>query len=237
MNKNSTIYVFGFAAIVTLVVAVALSFTSESLRPLKEANELTYKKRDILSGVLPDSKKMSDEEVSKAFDQFVEQVMVNSDGEILEETAVKPIDVDIKKEKKKAIDEQNLPLFIAEIEGEKSYIIPVRGNGLWDEIWGFIAVDSDGNTIKGVSFDHAGETPGLGAEIKDNKNWKGQFLGKKLFEGDNFVGIDVVKGGVKIPDHQVDAISGATITGDGVADMIKGDINKYVAYIEKHVKE
>jgi Na+-transporting NADH:ubiquinone oxidoreductase subunit C len=79
----------------------------------------------------------------------------------------------------------------------KNYILPVRGNGLWDEIWGFITLEADGNTIKGVAFDHKGETPGLGAEIKDNKNWKEQFVGTKLFEGDEFVGVDVVKGGVK----------------------------------------
>jgi Na+-transporting NADH:ubiquinone oxidoreductase subunit C len=123
------------------------------------------------------------------------------------------------------------------MEGDKNYIVPVRGNGLWDEIWGFITLEADGNTIKGVSFDHKGETPGLGAEIKDNNNWKKQFIGTKLFEGDEFVGVDVVKGGIKKPEHQVDGISGATITGVGVAAMIKNDINKYVAYIEKNVKQ
>lgn len=238
MDKNSTAYVFGFAAVVTLVVAVALSFTSESLRPMKEANELTYKKRDILSGVLPDTKKMSTEDVNANFDQYIEQVKVNHLGEIIEDTLVMPIDIDVKKEKKKPVEEQQLPLFIATLDGQKNYIIPVRGNGLWDEIWGFIALESDGNTVKGVSFDHKGETPGLGAEIKDNTAWKAQFLGKELFTEDGkFVGVAVVKGGVKDPAHQVDGISGATITGDGVTDMIKKDINKYVSYIEKHVKE
>jgi len=237
VDKNSIAYVFGFAAIVTLIVAVSLSLTSQSLAPLKAANELTYKKKDILSGVMPEVKSMSNDEVAAAFEQYVEQVMVNSKGEILENTDVAPIDIDIKKEKKKEVESQNLPLFIVNIEGNKSYIVPVRGNGLWDEIWGFIALESDGNTIKGVSFDHKGETPGLGAEIKDNNNWKKQFVGTKLFEGDEFVGVDVVKGGIKKPDHQVDAISGATITGVGVADMIKNDINKYVAYIEKNVKQ
>lgn len=237
MDKNSIGYVFGFAAIVTLTVAVSLSLTSQSLAPLKAANELTYKKKDILSGVMPEVKTMSNEDVAAAFEEYVEQVTINSKGEIVENSAVAPIDIDVKKEKKKEVESQNLPLFIVNIKGDKNYILPVRGNGLWDEIWGFITLEADGNTIKGVAFDHKGETPGLGAEIKDNKNWKEQFVGTKLFEGDEFVGVDVVKGGVKKPDHQVDGISGATITGVGVAAMIKNDIAKYVAYIEKNVKQ
>lgn len=237
MDKNSIGYVFGFAAIVTLTVAVSLSLTSQSLAPLKAANELTYKKKDILSGVMPEVKTMSNEDVAAAFEEYVEQVTINSKGEIVENSAVAPIDIDVKKEKKKEVESQNLPLFIVNIKGDKNYILPVRGNGLWDEIWGFITLEADGNTIKGVAFDHKGETPGLGAEIKDNKNWKEQFVGTKLFEGDEFVGVDVVKGGVKKPDHQIDGISGATITGVGVAAMIKNDIAKYVAYIEKNVKQ
>jgi Na+-transporting NADH:ubiquinone oxidoreductase subunit C len=237
VDKNSIGYVFGFAAIVTLTVAVSLSLTSQSLAPLKAANELTYKKKDILSGVMPEVKTMSNEDVAAAFEEYVEQVTINSKGEIVENSAVAPIDIDVKKEKKKEVESQNLPLFIVNIKGDKNYILPVRGNGLWDEIWGFITLEADGNTIKGVAFDHKGETPGLGAEIKDNKNWKEQFVGTKLFEGDEFVGVDVVKGGVKKPDHQVDGISGATITGVGVAAMIKNDIAKYVAYIEKNVKQ
>jgi Na+-transporting NADH:ubiquinone oxidoreductase subunit C len=237
VDKNSIGYVFGFAAIVTLTVAVSLSLTSQSLAPLKAANELTYKKKDILSGVMPEVKTMSNEDVAAAFEEYVEQVTINSKGEIVENSAVAPIDIDVKKEKKKEVESQNLPLFIVNIKGDKNYILPVRGNGLWDEIWGFITLEADGNTIKGVAFDHKGETPGLGAEIKDNKNWKEQFVGTKLFEGDEFVGVDVVKGGVKKPDHQIDGISGATITGVGVAAMIKNDIAKYVAYIEKNVKQ
>ncbi|MCP4123881.1 MAG: NADH:ubiquinone reductase (Na(+)-transporting) subunit C [Bacteroidetes bacterium] len=231
MDKNSSLYTFSFAAIVTLIVAVVLTFVSVSLTPRKDANELTYKKRDILSGVM-DSKPLSNDEVIAAFEEKIQQVLVDVEGNVIEDSEVPAIDIDLKKEKKRSPEEMRLPLFVASSGGTTNYIVPVRGSGLWDEIWGFIALKDDFNEIIGVSFDHAGETPGLGAEIKDNANWKGQFIGKKLFNADGeFISVDVVKGGVKVPDHQVDAISGATITGDGVADMMNADIDRYVAYI------
>jgi Na+-transporting NADH:ubiquinone oxidoreductase subunit NqrC len=119
VDKNSIGYVFGFAAIVTLTVAVSLSLTSQSLAPLKAANELTYKKKDILSGVMPEVKTMSNEDVAAAFEEYVEQVTINSKGEIVENSAVAPIDIDVKKEKKKEVESQNLPLFIVNIKGDK----------------------------------------------------------------------------------------------------------------------
>lgn len=232
MDKNSSIYTFGFAAVVTLIVAVALTYVSVSLQPRKDANELTYKKRDILSGVM-DVKALSDEEVIAAFEEKIEQRLISVEGNVIESAEVSAIDIDLKKEKKKPAEEMRLPLFVADVDGRTNYIVPVRGNGLWDEIWGFIALQDDYNEIIGVSFDHARETPGLGAEIKENETWKGQFIGKKLFDDSGeFVSVDVVKGGVKVPDHQVDAISGATITCDGVAAMMESDIARYVAYFK-----
>lgn len=238
MDKNSTAYSFGFAAVVTLIVAVALTLVAEGLSPRKAANELTYKKRDILSGVVENIGDLSDDEVIAQFDERIRQVIINNDGEQINPEGVNAIDIDLKKEKKKPAAEQRLPLFVAAAESGDNYIVPVRGSGLWDEIWGFIAIESDFNTIKAVAFDHAGETPGLGAEIKDNSAWKAQFDGKKLFdENGKFVSVDVVKGGVKDPEHQVDAISGATITGDGVADMMENDIQKYVPYFKAQKSE
>lgn len=234
MDKNSSVYVFVYAAVVTLLVAVLLTLTSLSLKPMKDANELNYKKKDILGCVMTadEVKALSGDQVSTKFEEVIEQVVLNSEGKVDANSAVAAIDIDLAKEQKKALNDQQLPLFVANTAEGKKYIIPVRGSGLWDAIWGFIAVDKDGNTISSVSFDHAGETPGLGAEIKDNAGWKAQFVGKKLFDGDQFVSVDVVKGGVKKPDYQVDGISGATITGDGVADMMKKDIAKYESYLK-----
>jgi Na+-transporting NADH:ubiquinone oxidoreductase subunit C len=108
----------------------------------------------------------------------------------------------------------------------------VRGNGLWDKIWGYIALKDDFNTIVGTSFGHVAETPGLGAEIKDNPNFSKQFVGKKIYEGDEYVSVAVLKGGSRRNAHQVDGISGATITSRGVDEMLYKGISPYLPYFE-----
>jgi Na+-transporting NADH:ubiquinone oxidoreductase subunit C len=129
-----------------------------------------------------------------------------------------------------------LPIFVYKDEnGNKKYIIPVRGKGLWGQIWGYVAINDDLNTIYGAVFDHAKETPGLGAEI--NQDWfMNEFKGKKLFDDNgNFISIEVVKGGGADPadPHAVDAISGGTITSKGLEDMLKDSLAPYVNYFEK----
>lgn len=114
------------------------------------------------------------------------------------------------------------------------YIIPVRGKGLWGPIWGYIALEGDMNTVYGVSFGHKSETPGLGAEIETVK-FQQQFNGKKIFDQDgDFVSIKAVKGGA-LPDniHGVDAVSGATITSDGVTEMFRRTLSNYIPYFKK----
>ena len=142
--------------------------------------------------------------------------------------------IDMKKEKKKPEEDRILPLYIYTDQGQKQYIVSVRGNGLWDEIWGNIALKDDFNTIVDASFDHQGETPGLGAEIKDNPKFSANFVGKKIEEEDgDYVGITVRKGGAKDPDHDVDGISGATITANGVTEMLKRGMAYYRPYFEQ----
>ena len=143
--------------------------------------------------------------------------------------------LDLHKETKKTHEEQNYPIYIAEKEGKTFYIVPLYGAGLWDAIWGYIALESDKNTIIGASFDHAGETPGLGAEI--NQSWyEDQYIGKTIFdENNNFVSVKAVKGGAKVGDmHGVDAISGGTITSDGVSMMVEERLKNYVPYLKNN---
>lgn len=234
MDKNSNLYVFLFALVMTLVIALTLSSVSEGLKPIKDKNELVYKKKEILGCVIPpeEVKAMDDLTVESTFSERIQQVVVNNSGkEIQSETEA--LLIDLKKEKYKSIETRALPMFIYKGDKAKQYIIPIRGNGLWDAIWGFVAIKEDLNTISGISFGHAGETPGLGAEIKDNARWKNQFIGKKLFapSGD-FVSITVKKVPLTDPEHQVDAISGATITGDGVTTMMHNDIENYLPYLK-----
>jgi len=152
----------------------------------------------------------------------------------------KAFEIDLKKElyKKSKSEKFALPLYVVEKEGVKTYVIPMRGSGLWGPVYGNMALAEDLNTIVGVTFDHDGETPGLGAEITTPMFTK-QFIGKKIFdEQGNFTSIKVVKGGAKtLPQpeqiHAVDAISGGTITSNGVGDMIQNVIESYEPYFKK----
>ena len=138
----------------------------------------------------------------------------------------------MKQEEKKPLEERLYPLFVYTGDGEKFYLTTVRGNGLWDKIWGTIAFKSDFNTIAGVSFDHVTETAGLGAEIKDNPAWKRLFEGKQIYDdAGEYVSISVVKS-IKKPMHQVDAIAGATITSNGVTEMMERGLKVYLPYFE-----
>ena len=208
-------------------------------------NEAIFNKRAILKAVeIPLGKEvdnMTDEEVQEEFNANVEQMVLNMKGEEVSPEEVeargypggKAEDVDMAKEKKKPEETRLRPLFIYEKDGEKYYIVSVRGSGLWDEIWGNIAIKSDFETVAGVAFDHRGETPGLGAEIKDSKAFQDQFINKELYdEQGKFTSVIVRKGGAKDPRHEVDGISGATITSDGVTEMMYRGIGYYLPYFE-----
>lgn len=137
---------------------------------------------------------------------------------------------------KNQIEEVNshrqLPVFICEKDGDKYYIIPLRGKGLWGPIWGYLSLESDLNTVYGAVFDHKSETPGLGAEI--NQAWfQAYFIGKKLFKEEQFVSIEIVKGGAdRQNDYAVDAISGGTITSKGLEGMLYDCLVGYETFFE-----
>lgn len=233
---HNTRYIIVFVAILTLVVALILSLMATGLQPIHDRNEAVYNKKAILSAIETtmgvEAASLGADQVQDIFDEQIEQVVVDMQGNIIE--GLKAEEVDLAQERKKPVASRRLPVYIYNGAQGKVYILSVRGSGLWDEIWGSIAVEDDFSTIVGAAFDHAGETPGLGAEIKDNPNFSAQFEGKKLYEPDgDYTGIVVRKGGAKDPMHEVDGISGATITGDGVTQMIQTGIEYYEPYFEK----
>ena len=131
-----------------------------------------------------------------------------------------------------------MPLYVANVEGEKKYIIPLRGKGLWGPIWGFLSLEDDFNTVYGAVFDHKSETPGLGAEINQYEDFQQQFEGKQILEGAKVVSITVWKGGAKPDDvHGVDGISGGTITSDGVTYMLEERLNMYAPYFKNMLEQ
>ena len=184
---------------------------------------------------LPDgktAKKLTDDEVLNIFEEKVEQIVLDMSGE--EVVGVMAEDIEMEKEKKKPEAEQKLPLYVFNSGGENFYILSVRGNGLWDEIWGNIALSSDLKTVVGAAFDHKGETPGLGAEIKDNPSFSKQFKGKMIYtDAGEYVSVNVRKGGARDEKYEVDGISGATVTANGVSEMLYRGIKYYEPYLNK----
>ncbi|MHA6279725.1 Na(+)-translocating NADH-quinone reductase subunit C [Salinimicrobium sp. CAU 1759] len=231
VNKtNSNSYTFIFAIIMVVVVGVVLAFAATSLQPMQYENMRQEKMQNILATVGVQTDRAGAEAL---FQEYIkEQLVLNNQGQ--EKEGVNAFDVDLAKELKKSDTEQNFPLYIAEVDGETYYIIPLRGAGLWNAIFGYIALQNDVNTIKGAVFDHLGETPGLGAEI--TQEWfRERFTDEKIFnENGELIGVSVVKGNTSTSkdDNKVDAISGATITGDGVSDMISERLQHYLPYFK-----
>lgn len=231
MNRDSNKHTYIFAVLMVLSVAFVLSFTSESLKDLQNANVKKEKMQNILSSVGINVTR--DESEDLYMDYISEELSLKSDGTIDDD--IDAFDINLALEVKKDSDTQRFPLYIANVENEKFYVIPLRGAGLWAEIWGYIALKEDINTIKGVSFDHKSETAGLGAEITED--WFiDSFTDEKINDSQgNFVGVYLTKSNndprnEDKMDNEVDAISGATITGDGVSDMIIERVQNYLPY-------
>lgn len=234
----STKYIYTFGLIMTVVVALLLAGFRTATAEAAARNEDVFNKREILATVADPMAEdgnpigeLSDEQVLAIFKDKVEQIVVNSQGQMVEGKTVAEADLALQMKLPEA--QRLYPINIFDLGSGKYYVFSVRGNGLWDAIWGNIALASDLNTVTGASFDHAGETPGLGAEIKDNEGWKSQFEGKKIYNGDKFVSIIVRKGGAVDMDHEVDGLSGATVTADGVTKMLWKGLKAYEPYIEE----
>lgn len=231
MNVNKNSYTIGFASVMVIIVAALLAYTSISLTPYQDRNIELEKKQNILQSVGVEVERNNSEII---YSQYIkEELILDDKGNVLDGSA---FDVDLGVEVKKNIADQKLPLYISILEdSSRCFIIPLRGKGLWGPIWGYIALKEDVNTVFGAVFAHKSETPGLGAEINQSF-FQEPFSDKKIFNSDDeFVSITVIKGGA--PDgsmHAVDGISGGTITSDGVTDMIKERLSRYLPYIEKN---
>lgn len=239
MNKNSNGFTFGFAAVTVIVVAVLLSVAAIGLAPYQAKNVRLEKIQDILSSIGITTEPKAAE---KLFNQLIkEQLVLDTKGNPVS-GSISAFDIDLKKEQDKArtgdADKQLFPLFIFNKDSKNYYVIPVRGKGLWGPIWGYVALESDMNTIHGVSFGHKSETPGLGAEI-DTEEFQQQFVGKKIFdESGKFVSVELMKGGANPQDdHEVDAVSGGTITSNGVTEMLQRTLGYYTSYFKSKQKQ
>ncbi len=241
----SNFYIFRYASVLVIIVAAILSSAAMILKPYQEKNEAIDKMKGILASTNIEA--TSENAIELYQKNITEEYVINSAGEIVgvyKSGEVEPgkspaFNLDLKKElyKKSKGLEFNIPLLVAETNGIKTYIIPLRGTGLWGAIWGNIALKENFSSIVGVTFGHKGETPGLGAEI-DTKIFQAQFVGKELFKDGKFQSVTVIKGGVKtwptdMQEYGVDAISGGTITSNAVSEMLADCLENYVPFINK----
>lgn len=201
MNTNSNTYTIIYSAIIVIIVAFLLAFVSTSLREKQEANVKLDTKKQILNSL--NLRDLNDDAAEAKY----KEVVKSEDN----------------------VDRQKV--FSCEVDGQKKYVIPMKGMGLWGPIYGYLAINDDKNTVFGAYFNHDSETAGLGAEIKDSRAWQNKFQGKKIFkEGSEDIALSVKKK-VEDPATQVDAVTGATLTSDGVSLMIQEGLKPYVKFL------
>ena len=229
IDKNSNAYTFGFAILMVIVVGSLLAVASQGLKTRQEKNATDKKMMSILSAINIDATR---ENAQEMYNKYVIDSKIISGKDL----SANAFDVDIKKEfrdKNISISDRNYPLYICEKDGDKYYIIPVVGTGLWGPIWGFVALESDFKTIYGANFDHKSETPGLGAEIK-YASYSDQYTGETISDTTgSFQPIIVVKDGSGSGiNSKVDGITGGTITSKGVEEMTTRTLEVYVNYFK-----
>lgn len=238
-DKNS--YTILFAIGMVIVVGTLLAFASSSLNERITNNKRIEKQQNILYAMgINDNEDGSVAFVSKdvieaEFAKYIKKQLVVTGTTAVENSEAYLIDVKKEQAKAKNGAQRELPLFVGEKEGKLYYIAPIRGKGLWDAIWAYIAMDEN-MVVLGVFFDHKGETAGLGSNI-NKRFFMDDFEGEDLMENGVFKGIKVAKGNIDPlnkdkTDNEVDAIAGATITGDGVSAMINSELRLYVPYFK-----
>jgi Na+-transporting NADH:ubiquinone oxidoreductase subunit C len=235
INTEKNSYTIAFAVVMVVIVGSLLAFVSSTLKEQISTNERFEKMQNILyaMGVNNNDERsvvfIPTSEVQTQFETYITQQFVIQNGQVTEDPEAYLIDL----KREEASENPRLPLFVGEKDGKKFYIVPMRGKGLWDAIWGFVSVD-DQKVIQGAYFDHKGETPGLGANIK-MRYFMDDFIGESIEKNGAIVGVTVAKGNNDPVnedkyDNEVDALAGATITGNGLSAMLSTSLKKYESF-------
>ncbi|MEJ2585505.1 MAG: Na(+)-translocating NADH-quinone reductase subunit C [Robiginitalea sp.] len=242
INTEKNVYTVVFAALMVAVVGAILAYLASGLKPLIKENERFEKQQNILYAMGVNENEgdgsvdfVPKDRVEQVFTEYIKEQLVIDGEQITQDDQAYLIDMKKQLAARKEGQNPKLPVFIGEKDGENFYILPMYGKGLWDAIWGFIALDKE-MTVQGVYFDHKGETPGLGANIKE-RFFMDDFKGESIMDDGRLVGVKVVKGNndptnQDKDDNAVDALAGATITGNGVSAMISESLNLYKDYLE-----
>ena len=230
MKTNSNSYTIIYSAVIVVIVAFLLAFVFQALKPMQDANVALDKKKQILNSL--NIRDLSNEEADAKYKEVViADEVIDEKGKIVEAGTQGGEKAGFKLESKD-YKAGKLALYICKVNGSRKYVIPVYGMGLWGPISGYIALNEDKATVYGAYFNHESETAGLGAEIKDNVAWQEKFQGKKVFTSgdDKTIALGVEKN-VTDPATQVDAVTGATLTSNGVRDMLHEALGKYLAFL------
>jgi len=238
--QKSNTYIIIFTLIMTIFFGTLLSFTRMKLAPIQKVQVEIDTKRRILGAVM-DISSLNPEEILETYDNRMTSKVLDINGdELLKEDGGNYVaeEVDVRKNYKIDKDDRLYPVFMYSDNGSSTdfYIFPMFGNGLWDWISGFIALDKDLNQVVGVAFDHKTETPGLGARISSDEI-QDRYKGKKIFnELGDLVSIKMLKkeNNINLTFHEVDGMSGATITANGLNDMLKNYLDCYLPFIKKN---
>jgi Na+-transporting NADH:ubiquinone oxidoreductase subunit C len=223
LDTGSNVYTIVYASVMVIIVAFLLAFVSSVLKPAQEANVENDTKGQILTSLNIDIK-ADGFNVAKEFEN-VQDMLWNG-------TELVPYEGKFLSAYGSAIKAGELHVFVAEVGGETKYVLPVTGRGLWGGLWGYIALNADKKTVFGTYFYHTSETAGLGARI--GERWfQEQFNGKPLFAGDDTqnIALSVVKAGASKAETEVDGVTGATLTSDGVSAMVKDGLTVYISFI------
>lgn len=237
-NTNSNSYVMLFAVAMCVVVSTILALLANGLKPMQLAAKEFDRQKNVMraAGLIEAGDPRSREELEKLFEDRIEESVVDvTTGERAAEDPDKAAEL-MKDDPKRY---RNVALAKDEQGATTAYILPVSGKGLWSTIKGYLALEADKNTVKGVTFYEHGETPGLGGEV-ENPEWTAQWDGKKIRdENGELVSVIVKKGKVdpSVPEqkqHYVDGLSGATITSNGVTKFVRNDLEAFSEYLKKH---
>ena len=239
--QHSKPYSIGFILIITALFGLLLALAASALRERQQFNEEVNVKRNILMavGVLDRDREMELDEIDAMYQESVQSFAVDPEGTIVEGVSGESLDLEVELQDPDT-SQHRYPVFIAtDAVGSTVYAIPVFGKGLWSTLYGYLALEADLETVRGMTFYAHGETPGLGAEIE--QAWfQDNFVGKKIYDAGALRTIQVVKGTVENRiqdpgerDYFVDGISGATITGRGVSNLLETKVALYEPFFRR----
>ena len=237
MNTNSNVYTVIYTTVLVVIVAAILAFAASALKQRQQDNMDLAKMKTIMlaanMGQTPDGNVDKSADFMKLFnDHITNAYVVDAEGNVVEGVdAFKDIDLKSQYSNLKKGQEVKLPVYECTMDdGRKVNILAMYGAGLWGAIWGYMAVEDDNETVAGAIFDHASETPGLGAKIAEPAFYT-QFRGKKLSDAGEFSSVKVIKGGANGSENGVDAISGATMTSKAVSTSLEQWLGAYKAFL------